>query len=137
MATFTRFEDIEAWQSARTIARDVYRVTNEGAFVRDFGLRDQIRRAAVSVMANIAEGFGRGGNREFAQFLGTARGSAAELRSHLYVAIDAGLIAEPVAAEIMAKANRVEGQLTGLITYLSKSDMRGSRLRPQNLERRT
>jgi len=137
MATFSRFEDIEAWQGARAIAREIYRITNLGPFARDFGLRDQVRRAAVSVMANIAEGFGRGGNREFAQFLGHARGSIAELRSHLYVAIDAALVEESVANEIMSQASRVEAQITGLITYLTKTEMRGSRLRPQNVEPRT
>ena len=128
MATFQRFEDIEAWQRAREISRQVYRLTNEGGFARDFGLRDQIRRAAVSVMANIAEGFGRGGNREFSQFPGHSRGSLAELKSHLYVALDAGLIDRAVFDELAALISPTEAQISGLISYLAKSEYRGSRL---------
>ena len=78
-----------AWQKARTLAGIIYRQSSEGALASDFGLRDQIRRASVSVMANIAEGFERGGPAEFHQFLTIAKGSCAELRSHLYVALDA------------------------------------------------
>ncbi|MDE3085054.1 MAG: four helix bundle protein, partial [Verrucomicrobiota bacterium] len=100
MATFKRFEDIEAWQRAREISRQLYALTNNGAFARDFGLRDQVRRASVSVMANIAEGFGRGGNREFSQFLAHSRGSLAELKSHLYVALDAGFMDETAFREL-------------------------------------
>ena len=129
MATFSRFEEIEAWKGAREIARIVYRITNEGAFARDFGLRDQMRGAAVSVMANIAEGFGRGGNREFLQFLGHARGSAAELKSHLYVALDAGFLDQIATDRMLSQTSKVEAQISGLMTYLAKTDMRGSRLR--------
>src|ERR1043165_2581186 len=88
MATFKRFEDIQAWQKARQTARMVYEVTAEGRFSRDFALRDQIQRASVSIMANIAEGFGRHSDKEFANFLNMAHGSAAEVQSHLYVALD-------------------------------------------------
>ena len=88
MATFKRFEDILAWQKARETTRSVYQVTGENIFAKDFGLRDQLRRASVSVMANIAEGFGRRSDKEFANFLNMAHGSAAECQSHLYVAID-------------------------------------------------
>ena len=75
MGTIQKFEDIGAWQKARALTREVYAVTADGAFAKDFGLRDQIRRAAVSVMSNIAEGFDRGGNRELIQFLFIAKGS--------------------------------------------------------------
>ncbi len=92
MAKIERFEDIEAWQRARQLAKAVYAVTSEGKFSRDFGLRDQIQRAAVSVMSNIAEGFDRGGNRELIQFLFIAKGSAAEVQAQLYVAFDAGYL---------------------------------------------
>ena len=94
MATLKRFEDIEAWQKARELTRAVYAVSNEGPFSRDFGPRDQIRRASVSIMSNIAEGFGRGGNKEFIQFLSTAKGSASEVQAQLYVAMDAGDVRE-------------------------------------------
>ena len=92
MAKIEKFEDIEAWQKARGLSKAVYAVTGDGTFARDFGLRDQIRRAAVSVMSNIAEGFDRGGNRELTQFLYIAKGSAAEVQAQLYVALDAGYL---------------------------------------------
>jgi four helix bundle protein len=128
MASFKSFEDFEAWRGARQISRSVYQMTNEGAFARDFGLRDQTRRAAVSVMANIAEGFGRGGNREFVLFLGNARGSLSELQSHLYVAIDAGLITREAADVLFKQAKTVESQISALIRYLRRSELRGPRL---------
>ena len=87
-----RFEDLIAWQKARELTRSIYKITNKGKFARDFGLRDQIRRASVSVMSNIAEGFERGGRAEFHQFLVIAKGSCAEVRSQLYVALDTNYI---------------------------------------------
>ncbi len=89
-----RFEDLIAWQKARQLTADIYRMTANGSFARDFGLRDQIQRAAVSVMSNIAEGFDRGSRAEFHQFLVIAKASCAEVRSQLYVALDIGHINE-------------------------------------------
>src|SRR4030095_5956818 len=88
MATFKKFEEIECWKRARELTRRVYEITNRPAFARDFGLKDQIRRASVSVMSNIAEGYDRSGTAEFVHFLATAKGSAAEVRCQLYVAAD-------------------------------------------------
>ncbi len=88
MPTFKSFEEIESWQKARELTREVYTVSNQGAFGKDFGLRDQIRRASVSIMSNIAEGFERDGNREFLQFLAVAKGSSGEVRAQLYIALD-------------------------------------------------
>ncbi|MGH8273042.1 MAG: four helix bundle protein [Gammaproteobacteria bacterium] len=90
--TVDRFEKLVAWQKARVLNREIYRVTGKQHFARDFALRDQIRRSSVSVMANIAEGFDRSGRREFHQFLVIAKGSCAEVRSHLYAAKDAGYL---------------------------------------------
>jgi len=87
-----RFEDIKAWQEARRLANIIYKLTTRPDFSKDFGLRDQIRRAAVSVMANIAEGFERKTNKEFRNFLSIARASSSEVRSHLYVALDQNYI---------------------------------------------
>jgi len=81
MAKIEKFEDIEAWKKAREVAKEIYAISNEGLFARDFGLRDQIRRAAVSVMSNIAEGFERGGDVEFRRFLAIAKGSAGEVKA--------------------------------------------------------
>jgi four helix bundle protein len=91
-ARIERFEELIAWQKARTLTREIYETTRRGAFARDFGLSGQIQRAAVSIMSNIAEGFERGGRGEFHQFLSTAKASCAELRSQLYVAFDVGYI---------------------------------------------
>ncbi len=92
MAAFKKFEDIKAWQKAREATRETYKQTLKTTFARDFGLRDQIQRSAVSVMANIAEGFGRHSDREFANFLNVAHASISESQSHLYVAFDLGYI---------------------------------------------
>ena len=88
MATFKKFEEIVAWQKARELTKQIYEETKTGSFAKDFSLRDQIRRSSVSAMANIAEGFGRNSDREFANFLNIAIASATEVQSHLYVAID-------------------------------------------------
>jgi four helix bundle protein len=90
----TKFEDIKGWQEARILVKMVYQLTDEGKFAKDFGLRDQIRRAAVSVMANIAEGFDCDSNTEFARFLGIARRSVVEVQSLLYAALDVGYVNE-------------------------------------------
>lgn len=90
----TRFEDIRAWQSARELTRVVYQFSGERGFNRDFALRDQMRRSAVSMMANVAEGFDSRSNGEFIQFLYYALRSASELQSHFYVAMDQGYISQ-------------------------------------------
>ena len=129
MATITRFEDIEGWKKARELAQGVYRVTANGALARDFGLRDQFRRAATSVMANIAEGFGRGGNREFVQFLGHARGSCAEVKSHLYVAFDAAVLDKTEFDRLYRLASEAEALISGLMKYLQASAVRGRKFK--------
>ncbi len=91
----TRFEDLLAWQHARNLASAVYEITRSEAMRRDFGLCDQMRRAAVSVMSNIAEGYERGTTREYYRFLAIAKGSCAEVRSQLYLALDLGYIDLP------------------------------------------
>lgn len=94
MATFKTFEDIEAWKKARELTKRVYRASRQGLFARDFGLRDQMCRASVSVMSNFAEGHDRSGTGEFIQFLAIAKGSAAEVRSQLYVAADQNYLSQ-------------------------------------------
>ena len=115
MGTFKTFEEIDSWQQARTLARMVYDATGRGAFGRDFGLRDQIRRAAVSVMSNIAEGFGRGGAKEFVQFLAVARGSASEVSTQLYVAMDRGNLGQQEFRRLWEQAERTGSLISGLI----------------------
>jgi len=92
MATIGRFEDIQAWQKARELVREIYQACAEGHLSRDFGLKDQLCRAAVSSMSNIAEGFARNSDNDFAHFLDIARGSVMEVQSLLYVALDVGYI---------------------------------------------
>ena len=116
----SRFEDLVAWQKARALTRAVYEVTNDGAFARDFGLRDQLRRAAVSVMSNLAEGFARGGRAEFHQFLVIAKGSCAELQSQLYIAKDVGYITGAKFEHLMAEAEELQRIVAGLRSAVQK-----------------
>ncbi len=127
MARIERFEDLEAWQKARQLAKDLYRVTSSGKFARDFCLRDQIRRAAISLVSNIAEGFERGGDREFLQFLSHAKGSCGELRAQLYVALDQTYLTEEQFDSLAAKAVEVSRMISGLMRYLQTSELRGSK----------
>jgi four helix bundle protein len=119
MSTIERFEDIEAWREARELAGAIYAVSNEGAFSRGFGLRDQIRRAAVSVMSNIAEGYERGGRVEFRRYLSMAKGSAGEVRSQLYVALDSGLIDRAAFEALRGRAEAVSRLIAGFMRYLA------------------
>jgi four helix bundle protein len=109
-----RFEDLIAWQKARILTRQIYLITSKGDFARDFGLRDQIRRAAVSVMSNIAEGFERNRPTEFHQYLSIAKGSCAEVRSQLYVALDAGYVSQEVFSESFCLCEEVGRIIGGL-----------------------
>ena len=114
----TRFEDIHAWQAARELCNVVYGLTRNEKFSKDFGLLDQSRRAAVSIMANIAEGFDSKSNSEFIQFLYYALRSASELQSHLYVALDQNYIAEPEFTVAYEQTSKVKGMIFKFIDYL-------------------
>jgi four helix bundle protein len=118
MSTFKRFEEIKAWQKARKVTRLVYQATGDARFSRDYGLRDQIQRAAVSIMANIAEGCGRRSDREFANFLNMARGSATEVQSHLYIALDLGYIEEVTFRRIYDLLEEVSRMTMALAQHL-------------------
>ena len=120
-----RFEDSEAWQKARELTALIYRLTNQGELRRDFAMRDQMRRAASSVMGNIAEGFERGGNSEFRQFLAIAKGSAGELRSHVHVPLDAGFITQQEFDQPYSACLEASRLIAGLMRYLERSDKRG------------
>ena len=118
MATFRTVEDIQAWQRSRELARDVYAETKGDGFSRDFSLRDQMRRSAVSVVSNIAEGFGRGTTREFANFLFIARGSVSELRTQIILANDFGYIPETTLRRLAQQCSETHALISGLISYL-------------------
>ena len=109
---------MEVWQVSRELVKDIYTLTLDTRFERDYALRDQIRRAAISINSNIAEGLDRGSNKEFAHFLYMAKGSASEVRSQLYLALDLGYIEEGVLVTLKAKLFKLSRQLSAFITYL-------------------
>ncbi len=127
MATFKSFEDIDAWKKARELTRYVYDVTSKRAFARDFMLRDQIRRASVSVMSNIAEGHGRGGRKEFLQFLSIALGSANEVGAQLYVALDQGYITDREFQLLAGLVRQTASLIGGLSRYLRTTSVSGTK----------
>lgn len=130
--TIRTFQDLIAWQKARKLTARIYRITTEGRFARDFGLKDQIRRAAVSVMSNIAEGFERGRPSEFHQFLSIAKGSCAELRSQLFVAFDAGYLTQVDFEDLLEAAVEVGRIVGGLRAGVQRRKSQSSVLSPQS-----
>jgi four helix bundle protein len=127
MAAFKTFEEINAWQNARVLVKDVYAMTRNEAFSHDYGLKDQIQRAAISVCSNIAEGFERRGNKEFVNFLWIAKGSTAEVCSQLYNARDLGYITDERFNVMYDSAKQIGGMLFNLITVLSSNSTRTKR----------
>lgn len=127
MATFTTFEEISAWQKARQLTKELYKVTSSGAFGRDYDLRNPIRRAAVSIVSNIAEGFERSGTGEFNQF--PAKGSAGEVRSQLYVALDQEYLPKASFDRLATQATEISRMIGGLMIYLRKSGIRGTKFK--------
>jgi four helix bundle protein len=125
MATIERFEDIQAWQSARELRRQIYRLTRSMPYASDFTLVDQIRRSAISPGSNIAEGFERGGNRELIHFLANAKGSAGEVKDQLYCALDERYITRHEFDETYHLADMTSRLTGGFMTYLRKSGFRG------------
>ena len=125
MASFKTFEDIEAWQISRKLTKAIYDVTAQGPFARDFGLKDQVRKASVSIMSNIAEGFERNGTREFIQFLATAKGSAGEVRAQLYVALDQGYVEQLLFDDLIQLITKISRMLSGLMSYLNRTNLKG------------
>jgi four helix bundle protein len=127
-----RFEDLIAWQKARALTKDVYLTTMDPRFERDYALCGQIRKSAISVPSNIAEGFERGGRREFHQFLSVAKGSCAELRTQIYIACDVGYIDEPTATKLLAAAAEVGRIVGGLRKAVAKQRTQSSVLSPRS-----
>lgn len=125
MAKIDRFEDITTWQKARQLAQEIYAVSNQAEFARDYPLRDQIRRAALSIPSNIAEGFERDGDKEFLQFLSIAKGSCGEVRAHLYVALDQAYLTEDRFRQLTELAEETSRLLARFIHYLRDSSKRG------------
>jgi four helix bundle protein len=113
-----KFEDIEAWQKSRNIVNSIYKISNKSSFSRDFSLRDQIRRAAISIISNISEGFSRESTKEFIRFLFIAKSSASEVQSQLYIAKDQGYINENEFNEIYDRLDHCSRQISNLIKHL-------------------
>ncbi len=127
MAGFKSFEEIDAWKLARNLSLKVYKLSSAQPFFNDYALRDQVRRAAISISSNIAEGFEREGNKEFVQFLSIAKASTAEVRSQLYLALDLGYISNEEFEQLKLEALSVGKTLSGLIKYLKTSELKGSK----------
>ena len=114
-----KFEDINAWQEARELVKVIHKtIEKNNRFCKDYRFKDQIASAAISIMSNISEGFTRRSNKEFIQFLFVAKASAAEVQSHLYVALDRGYIGKSVFNEIYKQTDKVARIISGFITYL-------------------
>ncbi|MBK8811679.1 MAG: four helix bundle protein [Acidobacteria bacterium] len=132
MATFRRFEDLGVWKLAFECAELIYDVTENGEFARDYALRNQIRRAGVSIFSNIAEGFERDGNREFANFLSISKGSCGEARAQLVFAKRLNYIGEQRFLQLHRKLEETSRQLSRLRSYLVKTPMKGRRWEEDN-----
>ena len=129
MATYNSFEDLPVWQNARELASLVYTTSAEGKLNKDYGLRNQIQKAVVSVSSNIAEGFERGSKREFIQFLYIAKGSCGELRSQLYIAKDLGYLSNSASETLIKSASNASKQINGFIKYLKTSRFAGHKFK--------
>ena len=130
-----RFEELVVYQRARGLVKEVYALTRRPAFAKDWGLADQIRRAAVSIMSNIAEGFERGSNVEFVQFLYIAKGSCGEVRAQLMIAADQQYLDSSTHDRLHGDCRRISAMLSNLITYLRRSPMRGSQYAPPKMSK--
>ncbi len=125
MTSINRFEDLEVWKLAIECADIAYDLTSSGEFSRDYALRDQLRRACISIFSNIAEGFERDGNREFANFLSIAKGSCGEARSQVLFAFKRGYISETQFNELTDRLLQTNNQISGFRAYLLQSDLKG------------
>lgn len=129
MATIKRFEDLEAWKKARLLALEVWKVSNQKGFVRDYKLKDQVNAACGSTMDNIAEGFGRGSRMEYIHFLSIAKGSNDEVKSQLYRAMDKAYLDEGDFSRLYAIADEVGKTIHGMIEYLNTSAVKGNKFK--------
>lgn len=125
--TVQNFEDLDVWKLARELTKKIYAETKKGPFSKDFGLRDQIRRSAVSVMSNIAEGFERGGNKEFYNFLSIAKGSCGEVRCQLYIAWDQEYLHEGDSRTLIDDFRKLSIMINKFMLYLKHSSYKGKK----------
>jgi four helix bundle protein len=127
MGTIKHFEDLEVWQKARELCKEIYKITLKPSFSKDFELKNQILRSSGSIMDNIAEGFEREGVKEFVQFLSISKGSCGETRSQLYRAIDRNHIDKEIFEKLLSEAVQISKMISGLINYLKNSELKGSK----------
>lgn len=132
MAVTKRFEDLDVWIAAKDASVMIYKITENESLKKDFGLKDQIRRASISIISNIAEGFERNGNKEFIQFLSIAKGSAGEVRAQLYIIKELEFINEEEFTQLNEKVTQVSKMLSGFINYLKQSELKGSKFKVQS-----
>ena len=132
MSTFSKFEDIEAWQKARILGELIFSLTKKKIFDSDYKLRGQMNGSSGSIMDNIAEGQGRGGNKEFVQFLWISKGSSAELRSQLYRCLERNWIDKNTFDDLYNQAETIEKMIQGIINYLQNSDSKGIKYKNRN-----
>ncbi|GIW90639.1 MAG: four helix bundle protein [Pirellulaceae bacterium] len=124
MSKIHRFEDIQAWQEARSLTKDVYAASGQGRWEADYALKGQIRRAGISIMSNIAEGIERRTDTEFARFLAMAKGTASEVKAQLYIALDQGYIDQERFNDLYERCDKVSRYLGSFIRYLRRNDAR-------------
>lgn len=127
MSTIKKFEDLEIWQEARALAKDIYLLVNESQNAIDLSLKNQIIRSSGSIMDNIAEGFERSGNKEFKQFLSISKGSCGELRSQLYRLLDFSIISNDTFSAFEGRSLSLSRRISSFINYLNKSELKGSK----------
>lgn len=125
MATITDFRELKCWQEARALAKDVYALTSAGPFAKDYGLKDQVQRAVVSIGSNVAEGFERDSNAELVKFIGYAKGSAGEVISQLHTAYDVGFISEDTLLTLTERLRRLGAMLAKFRATLKSSSHKG------------
>ena len=125
MSKIEKVEDLISWQKSKDLTIEIYKITKNSSFSKDFGLCNQIQRAAVSIPSNIAEGFGRGGNKEFLQFLSIAKGSLYELKTQLIIAFEIGYINDIEYSKLKNDSEEIGKLIAGFMNYLSKSELKG------------
>ena len=125
MSKIEKVEDLISWQKSKDLTIEIYKITKNNTFSKDFGLCNQIQRSAVSIPSNIAEGFGRGGNKEFLQFLSIAKGSLYELKTQLIIAFEIGYINDVEYSKLKNDSEEISKLITGFMNYLKQSELKG------------